>query len=108
MSNNQELPDRMASESKPVRLLGAVAAAAVAAPSALAVIPGVPSWVAAATGAVGLLLTIALAKYTGDTTTPWQDVVAKKTPDGDVVAGPASPIRTGAAVEVSLPEETKE
>lgn len=104
MSNNEELPTRMESKSKPVRLLGAVAAVAVAAPSALAVIPGVPGWIPAAVGAIGMLLTLGLAKYTQDSVTPWSDVVAKKTPDGDVVAGPASPLRTGASVEVTLPE----
>lgn len=95
----------MSSPSKPVRFLAAVAAGATAATGALAVIPGVPGWVPAVVGALGLVLTAGLAKYTEDATTPWTDVVAKKTPEGDVVAGPASPIRTGATVEVKLPEE---
>lgn len=103
--SNTDLPARMQSESKPVRLLGAMAAAAVAAPSALAVIPGVPGWVAAAVGALGLLLTIALAKYTGDATTPWVDVAAKVTPAGEVVAGPAAVQKTGTPVEVVRPIE---
>lgn len=104
MSNNEELPSRMASKSKPVRVLLAVAAGATAATGALAVIPGVPSWVPAALGALGIILSVGVAKYTEDSVTPWSDVVAKKTPDGDVVAGPASPLRTGATVEVTLPE----
>lgn len=91
----------MASKSKPVRLLLALAAAAVAAPSALAVIPGVPGWVAAAVGAFGLLLTIALAKFTEDSVTPWEDVAAKVTPTGRVVAGPAAIQPTGTAVVVT-------
>lgn len=95
------IPARMESESRPVRLLGAVAAVAVAAPSALAVIPGVPGWIAATVGAIGLLLTIGLAKYTGDSVTPWVDVVAKQTPSGKVVSGPADSTHpTGATVTV--------
>lgn len=95
------IPARMESDSRPVRLLGAVAATAVAAPSALAVIPGVPGWVAAAVGAFGLLLTIGLAKYTGDSVTPWKDVVAKQTPSGKIVSGPADDNNpTGATVTV--------
>lgn len=104
MSNNTELPARMVSESKPVRMLAAMAATAVAAPSALAVIPGVPGWVAAAVGAFGLLLTVGLAKFTEDSVTPWKDVVSKLTPSGAVVAGPASLQPTGTAV-VETPKE---
>lgn len=72
------------SESKPVRLLYAVSAVAVAAPSALAVIPGVPGWIAAAVGAFGLLLTIGLGRYTQDQVTPTEDVAVKRidTPEG--------------------------
>jgi hypothetical protein len=91
----------MQSQSKPVRLLLALAATAVAAPSALAVIPGVPGWIAAAVGAFGLLLTIALAKYTEDSVTPWADVAAKVTPTGRVVAGPAADQPTGSTVVVT-------
>lgn len=94
------LPDRMQSESKPVRLLYAVSAVAVAAPSALAVIPGVPGWIAAAVGAFGLLLTVGLGRYTQDQVTPWKDVAAKVTPSGNIVAGPASDITNGRSVEV--------
>jgi hypothetical protein len=104
MSTNTELPDKMVSKSKPVRLLLAVAAGASAATGALAVIPGVPSWIPAAVGAIGLVLSVAVGKYTEDQVTPWDSVVAKKTDQGQVVAGPASEIRTGASVEVTLPE----
>lgn len=95
----------MVSASKPVRYLGAMGAAATAAVTALAVIPGIPLWVPAAVGAVGLVMTVFVAKLTENNTTPWTDVAAKVTPAGDVIAGPASDIRTGATVEVKLPEE---
>lgn len=106
MSNNEELPTKMVSESKPVRLLGAVAAGAMAATSALAVIPGVPGWVAGVCGLLGLVLTAGLAKYTSDAVTPWKDVAAKVTPAGDVVAGPAAVQTTGSLVDVVLPVAT--
>lgn len=106
--SNDAVPPRMESTSKPVRLLGAVAAAATAATGALAIIPGIPGWVAATCGALGLILTAALTKYTQDSTTPWSDVAAKVIPSGETVAGPASDIRTGATVEVKLPEDPKE
>lgn len=96
----------MISKPRPVRILGAVAASATAAAGALAVIPGVPGWVAAAAAALGLILTAGITKYTEDTVTPWKDVAAKVTPSGQVVAGPAADQRTGATVEVVLPSTT--
>jgi hypothetical protein len=108
VSNNEELPARMDSKSKPVRLLLAVAAGASTATGALAVIPGIPGWIPAMVGAIGLILSVAVGKYVEDSTTPWTDVAAKVIPTGETVAGPASNIRTGATVEVTLPEDNKE
>lgn len=88
------------SESKPVRVLYAVSAVAVAAPSALAVIPGVPGWIAATVGACGLLLTIGLGRYTQDQVTPTENVAARQLPSGKVIAGPAAEQRDGTAVVV--------
>lgn len=89
------------SESKPVRVLYAVAAVAVAAPSALAVIPGVAGWIAAAVGAAGLLLTVGLGRYTQDQVTPTDSVEVRKLPSGALVAGEGSDIPTGAPVDVT-------
>ena len=77
------------SEAKPVRVLAAVAAMCVAAPSALAVIPGVPGWVAAAVGAVGALILVGLGTYTEGQVVPDEDVLVKQTPSGQAVAGTA-------------------
>lgn len=92
-----------ASKSRPVRVLAAVAAGATAATGGLAVIPGVPSWIPAAVGLLGLVLTVAVGKYTEDQVTPYQDVAAMVSPTtpGQLVAGPASPVTTGRAVDVT-------
>lgn len=94
------------SESKPVRILYAVSAVAVAAPSALAVIPGVPGWIAAAVGALGLLLTVGLGRYTQDQVTPTENVAARQLPSGKVVAGPAASQPDGTTVTVVRPDLT--
>lgn len=88
------------SETKPVRALAGVGAALLALVSGLAVIPGVPGWVPATVGAAGLAITAFLGKYTEDKTTPWQDVAAKTTPTGKVIAGPAATQPTGTTVAV--------
>lgn len=92
-----------AQKSRPVRILAAVAAGATAATGGLAVIPGVPSWVAGAVGLLGLVLTVAVGKYTEDQTVPHEDVAAMVSPTNpdQFVAGPASPVTTGRAVDVT-------
>ena len=100
--SNTEIPARMESKSKPVRLLASVAAASTALAGGLPLIPGVPTWVGAAVGLLGLCLTVGIGKYTEDSVTPWVDVAVKKTESGDMVAGPAAEQRTGAAVDVTL------
>lgn len=84
------LPTAMMSKSKPVEVLGWVAAASTALVGALALIDGVPSWVVAAVAAVGVVSTKLLSYATTKQVTPWEDVVSKATEDGRVVAGPAA------------------
>lgn len=101
MSNNTELPARMTSRSKPVRVLGSVAAGSAALAGGLPMLtPDRYDWIGPAFGLLGIVLSVALTKWTEDQTTPWDDVAAKVTPSGKVVAGPASSIPTGATVEV--------
>lgn len=98
----QEFP-APASESKPVRVLGAVGAGLLAVVSGLAAIPGVPGWVPAVVGVVGLGITVGVTKFTEDKTTPYADVAARAVPGSDtLVAGPAAvDVPNGAAVTVS-------
>lgn len=89
------------SESKPVRVLGAVGAGLLAVVSGLAAIPGVPGWVPAVVGVAGLGITVGVTKFTEDKTVPWSETGAKKDPvTGELVAGPAADVRTGAVVTV--------
>lgn len=102
MSNNTELPSRMASESKPVRGLLAVAAASTVLAAGLPILtPSHLDWIGPAVGLVGLVITAGVAKFTEDKVTPWQDVAAKVTPTGRVVAGPAAEQPTGSSVVVT-------
>jgi hypothetical protein len=100
----------MQSTSKPVEILGWISAASTALVGALALIDGVPSWVVAVVAAIGVVATKLLSYATTKQVTPWKDVVAKVTPQGQVVAGPAAdantppqhPVDVGDEVEVSL------
>jgi hypothetical protein len=90
------------SKSKPVRLLAAAAAGtAVLAGGLPALTPDRFDWIGAAAGLVGLIVTAGLVVYTEGQVTPWEDVAAKRAQDGGLVAGPATSITTGAAVEVT-------
>lgn len=80
----------MASTSKPVEVLGWVASAATALVGALALIEGVPSWLVGVVAAIGIVATKLLSYATTKQVTPWEDVVSKVTPGGNVVAGPAA------------------
>lgn len=100
MTDPDQLRTWQASESKPVRVLGATAAALLAVVSGLALIPGVPGYVPAAVGVAGLGLTVFVSSLTENKTVPWQDTVAKVTPAGKVIAGPAAAQPTGTTVTV--------
>lgn len=89
------------SESKPVRVLAAIAAGASAAAGGLPLIPGVPTWVGAAVGLLGVVLAVAVGKYTEGQVTPTENVAAQVLPSGKVVAGDGSQdIPTGSPVTV--------
>lgn len=61
------------SRPRPVRVLAAVAAGATAATGGLALLPGVPAWIPGAVGLLGLVLTVAVGKYTEEQVTPLSD-----------------------------------
>lgn len=94
----------IAEPTKAITVFGAVAAGATALVTALALISGVPAWVTAAVGAVAAVSTAVVGYLTKQAvtarTTPWQDVAAKQTPTGRVIAGPAARQPTGSAVVV--------
>lgn len=90
------------SASKPVRVLAAVAAGALVVSNGLPLLtPDQFDWIGPAVGLAGLAITAGLAKLTEDKVTPSEDVAAKRTQDGGLVAGPATHITTGAAVDVT-------
>lgn len=98
---NTQLPARMVSESKPVRVLGTVLAVLVALQGYVSTIDAVPTWAKLVLGGAILLTTVGLARWTQSQVTPWEAVAAKVTPDGQIVSGPADPGRpNGAAVSV--------
>jgi hypothetical protein len=89
------------SRSKPVLILGSVAAGATALVGVLAAVDGVPAWVTATVAGISAVATAVGAVWTTGQVTPWPDVAAKRGQDGGLVAGPATHIATGAAVEVT-------
>lgn len=100
MSDPNSLPSQMVSKSKPVLVLGAIAAAATAATGVTAAIHGLPNWVAPTVAGIGVVATAIIASLTTGQVTPWADVAAKLTPSGKVVAGPAARQPTGSSVVV--------
>lgn len=97
MSNQIQTPQ---SQSKPVEILGWVAAGSTAVVGALALIDGVPSWVVAVVAAIGLVATKLLAYATTKQTVPLETVVAQRNDEtGDIVAGPAATVETGRVVD---------
>lgn len=90
-----------ASKSKPVLILGSVAAGCTALVGVLATVPGVPAWVTATVAGVGAVATAVGAVWATGQVTPYDDVAAQRTQDGGLIAGPATHIATGAAVEVT-------
>lgn len=91
----------LVSRSKPVLILGSVAAGATALVGVLAAVPGVPAWVTATVAGIAAVSTAVGAVWTTGQVTPYEDVAAKRSQDGQLVAGPATHITTGAAVEVT-------
>jgi hypothetical protein len=92
----------MVSKPKPVRLLLAVAAGSTTLAGGLPLLtPDGLDWIGPAAGLLGLVITTAVAVYTEQAVTPWEDVAVKATPGGRLVAGPAAEnIPNGAAVQV--------
>lgn len=90
-----------ASKSKPVLILGSIAAGATALVGVLATVPGVPAWVTAVVAGVSAVSTAVGAVWATGQVTPTQDVAAQRVQDGGLVAGPASSITNGASVEVT-------
>ena len=89
------------SESKPVRLLWSIAGgAAVLAGGLPTLTPDKYDWIGGAIGLAGLVIAGALGRWTQNQVTPWEDVAAKTTPSGKVIAGPAASQPTGATVAV--------
>jgi hypothetical protein len=99
---SNQIPERMVSESKPVRALAYVAAASVVLAGGLPPLtPDQFDWIGPAVGLVGLVATALLAVRTEGKVTPWEDVAAKQTPSGAIVAGPAATQPNGTSVVVS-------
>lgn len=95
------LPPRMVSESKPVRALAYVAAASIVLASGLPPLtPDAFDWIGPAVGLIGLVATALLGVRTEAKVTPWEDVAAKQTPSGAIVAGPAAEQPNGSSVSV--------
>lgn len=98
---SDQLTSSQASESKPVRVLYAVAAGATAVAAGLPLLtPNRLDWIGPALGLLGVVITVAMGKFTEGIVTPWYDVAAKVTPSGRVIAGPAARQPTGSAVVV--------
>lgn len=89
------------SKSKPVLILGSIAAGATALVGVLATVPDVPAWVTAVVAGVATVATAVGAVWATSQVTPSEDVAAKRAQDGQLVAGPASVVTNGAAVEVT-------
>jgi hypothetical protein len=88
--------------SKPVEVLGWVAASATALVGVLVLIDGIPPVVITVVAGVGVVATKLLSYATTKKVTPWKAVVSKITPDGRIVAGPAATLDTGTEVEQPL------
>lgn len=94
------------SKSRPVRILAAIAGgSAVIAGGLPTLTPDRYDWIGGAIGLLGLVITGAVAAYTEGRVTPTENVEARSYVDDQgvrrVIAGEASPIRTGAPVDVT-------
>lgn len=89
------------SQSQPVLILGSVAAGAVVLATGLPPLtPDSLDWIGPAVGLLGLVATAILTFITRGKVTPNENVAARALPSGETVAGDASPVRTGAPVDV--------
>lgn len=89
------------SQSKPVRVLASVAASTLVVSNGLPLLtPDRFDWIGPAVGLVGLAITAGVTAWTEGKVTPTENVAARVLPSGQVVAGEASPLPTGARVEV--------
>lgn len=90
------------SQSQPVLILGAVAAASVVLAGGLPPLtPDNLDWIGPAVGLLGLVTTAVLTVLTRAKVVPAENVAARVTPSGTTVAGDASEVRTGAPVDVT-------
>jgi len=93
MSNNEPAP---ASKSKPVIILGGVAAACTAVVGVLATIDGVPPVVTAVVAGIATVCLAVAGYLTNNITVPNKNVVARYVDQtGQVVAGPAAKLTAG-------------
>lgn len=93
------------SQSQPVLILGAVAAASVVLAGGLPPLtPDNLDWIGPAVGLLGLVATAVLTVLTRAKVTPNENVAARALPSGEIVAGDASPTPNGAPVDV-LPSD---
>ena len=97
------------SRSRPVVVLASTVAGASALTGVLAAVPEVPRWLLIVLAGVTAVGSAVGGVITNQRTAPWEDVAALRVAGphqrgaaaGPIVAGPASDVRTGAAVEVS-------
>lgn len=90
------------SDSKPVLILGSIAAGATALVTVLASLDGVPKWAVAVAGGIATVATVIGGYLTQAKTAPWANVAALKVDaTGETVAGPASPLSNGSPVDVT-------
>jgi hypothetical protein len=107
-ADDPEIPPQDHSKSSPVMWLAGIAAVCTVLVTTLASIPQVPPVVTVIIGAIGAAATGLAGIYTKGLVTPWKDVVAKVTPTGRTIAGPAAnavtpdsmPVQAGDQVEV--------
>ena len=89
-------------------MLASVVAGASALTGVLAAVPDVPRWVLIVLAGIIAVGSAVGGVITNQRTAPWADVAALRigpsgrgVADGPIVAGPASDVRTGAAVEIT-------
>ena len=94
------LPPNMQNESKPVRLLYSIVAGLGTLVTVLSAVEQVPRWIIIVVAGLGAVLTAVLGRYTETKTVPLantKSIYIDST--GQIVAGPASVLKTGTVVE---------
>lgn len=99
--NENQLPPEQVSKGNPVLIMSSVLAAYQAFVGGLGVLEVLDPKIVGVLVLGGAAAGIGWGTYTKGVVTPWQDVVAKATPRGQVVAGPAAHQDTGVPVVVS-------